>query len=198
MEQTKKDKFWEDESGGKVPYSRTTKAERNREAKAAKLLKSALEAQQKLQALKDTFSEICDDVYAEAIEAVGAKPGKGNFTWFNFDRSVKIEVAISEAIKFDDISIEAAKQKFDVFLEKNLSATNEVVRELIQDAFSTNSNGLDTKKVMSLVRYKTRVADKDFLEAIALIEAALRRPSSRTRRAAPSRSTHSTRCPSCA
>ena len=177
---TGKDPFWIDEKGLNVPYSRTTKLERLKERSSAKLLKDALALQTKLSEFKDRIRETCDKVYREALEEIGGEAGKGNFTWFNFDRSIKIEVNINERIDFDDVKISEAKKRLDEFLDDNLSAADAFIKNLVLDAFHTVKGKLDTKKVMSLLRYRSKIKAPKFREALDLIDASIERPSSKT------------------
>src|SRR5690606_39592899 len=39
--------------------------------------------------------------------------GKGNATFYNFDRSIKVEVSVDAPVKFDEMTIELAKAKLD-------------------------------------------------------------------------------------
>jgi predicted Zn-dependent protease len=134
-----------------------------------------------LSSFKSYIKEVCQEVYETFMaEKDNDTPGKGNFTWFNFDRSIKIEVSINEQITFDDLTIKAAQDKLNEFLGNELSTTQEFIKELIKDAFSTSRGKLDSKKVMSLVRHKNRISDPIFQEAIALVEQSIRRPESKT------------------
>jgi len=177
-------KTWIDENGLEIPVGRVTKAEKLRERAADRLLREASKINDKLGSFKDLMSELCDKVWHESMEEAGADPEKhkGNHTWYNFDRSIKVEVSISERIDFDDVLIAAAKEKFDEFLSSNTSGVDEMIRALIMDAFSTTRGKLDAKKVMSLVRYRSRIdATKypNFHEAVDKIEQSIRRPDSR-------------------
>jgi hypothetical protein len=181
MQQKSTDQLWTDETGTQIPYNRTTKCERLMERQSAKLLKEATKINQDLKCFKGFIKDVCQEVYETFMaEKNNDKPSKGNFTWFNFDRSIKIEVSINEAIQFDDLTIKAAKDKFDVFLNANIDAKQEFVKDMILDAFATSRGNMDVTKVMNLVRYKTRIHDPIFQEAIALVEQSIRRPDSKT------------------
>lgn len=168
-----------------IPAARVTKVEKLRERRADRILKDAEKISQKLAEFKELTSEYCAEVF-EAVMAenqVEATDRKGNFTWYNFDRSIKIEVAISDRIDFDDTLIAAAKEKFDGFLQSSTTQVDEMVRALIMEAFSTNKGRLDVKRVLNLVRYRTRVPMNkypSFHEAVDLIEKAIRKPASKT------------------
>ena len=181
MIQTNKQPMWVDESGNKIPFNRLTAIEKNQEKQAAKIVKEAERLNGLIIAFKSDIKTICEKVYNDFMEAKSVnKPAKGNFTWFNFDRSIKIEVSINDRIEFDDLTMKACKEKFDEFLVLNLDEKQAFVKELINEAFSTSRGKLDAKKVMSLMKYRTRIKDTLFQEALDLLEQSIRRPDSRT------------------
>ncbi|HSW64955.1 MAG TPA: DUF3164 family protein [Dissulfurispiraceae bacterium] len=178
-------KVWKDEKGFEIPASRITGIEKLKERKATQLLREAQRLHEALTTYKRTVAAACAEVYAAAMEYAGVqnKEAKGNFTWYNFDRSIKIEASVNERIDFDDGLIAAAKDKFYEFLSNNTTGVDEMVRSLIMDAFSTTRGRLDAKRVMGLVRYRERINKKRFPlfhEAVDLIEQSIRRPESRT------------------
>ncbi|MBV7268401.1 DUF3164 family protein [Winogradskyella luteola] len=179
---TSRDKEWIDESGVSIPYNRTTKAERLHERSSARILKSAISLNKKLSEFKNLIRKLSDEAYKVFMKEKNSKTKtKGNFTWYNFDRSIKIEVSISEPIRFDDLTIEAAKSKFDEFLDQNIESKNDFVKEMITDAFETQRSGkMDVKQVMNLSRYESKINDPLFSEAVALINQAVRKPKSKT------------------
>jgi hypothetical protein len=177
------EKTWLDESGTQVPYSRTTKAERLKERSANSLMRKSLSANKQLKELKELIKTVSEKVLEEVLKEKGVESlkSKGNYTWYNFNRTVKVEVNINEPISFDDITIAAAKEKFYEFLDKNITSTNEFAKQMILDAFETQrSNKLDAKRVLNLVRYKDSIADPLFTEAVDLINQAVRRPKTKT------------------
>lgn len=182
-QQRAKDQFWKDEAGVEIPYSRTTKVERLHERSAAKVTRAAIAVHEKLAA----FNELLTAASEEAYEAFMAsknitKKGKGNFLWHNFDRSIKIEVNVNQPIVFDDLTITAAKEKLDEFLDNQLEAKNQFVKSMVIEAFETSKGSVDTKKVLSLTKHEERINAPLFSEAVALINQAIRRPKSKTYR----------------
>lgn len=176
------DKEWIDESGTTIPYNRTTKVERLMERSSAKILREALAVNKKLIAFRNSISDLSMEAYDAFMKAKDSKRAtKGNFTWYNFNRSIKIEISISESIKFDDLTISAAKEKFDRFLEENVTSKNDFVKPMILDAFQTQRNAqLDTKRVLGLIRYEVKIKNQLFTDAVKLIQESIRRPKSKT------------------
>ncbi|NHN26790.1 DUF3164 family protein [Flavobacterium jejuense] len=179
---TTKDPVWIDEAGTQIPVNRTTAVERLHERLTAKLLKQAQKVNRDLSAFKDLIQEASIEAYDAFMNDKNvSKETKGNYTWYNFNRTIKIEVAISERIEFDDLTIKAAKEKLDQFLNVNIQSKNEFAKKIVMDAFETQRNkSLDTKKVLGLTRYKKQVNDPMFTEALDLIEQAIRKPESKT------------------
>lgn len=178
--QTSKQPFWTDEKGIQIPYNRITPLERKMEVKSYYLAKKAVDLHNRLADFKREIAEICQGIYEQYMaENKVKKTAKGNFNWYNFDRSIKIEVSVNERIEFDDMAIDAAKAKLEEFLQNNVEAKDEFVKELIMNAFETSRGKLDVKKVMSLVRYKSKIKAPLYKEAIELIENGIRRPDSK-------------------
>src|SRR5690606_20402551 len=95
--------FWVDEKGIQVPYNRTTAFERKQEKTAIKIFKEAENLHNKLVVFKQQIAEECKEIYNAFLKenkVDNALDRKGNFTWHNFDRSIRIEVSVSERIEF--------------------------------------------------------------------------------------------------
>lgn len=180
--QKSSDKLWKDENGLSIPYSRTTKTERLMERRSNQLLNHALKVNEKLVDLKQEIKEVCREVYEQYMaENNNAKSeSKGNFTWHNFDRSIRIEANISEPIKFDDLGIQACKDKLDEFLSENVQTKNAYINDMILDAFQTTRGKLDTKKVLGMLKWRSKIKHKKYHEAMDHLENAIRRPKSKT------------------
>lgn len=175
------DQFWTDESGSQVPYVRTTKSERLMEKESFRIFKEASRLSTDLKAFKNRIKEICQEVYDTYMsEKEASVKGKGNFVWFNFDRSIKIEVSINDRIEFDDLGIIACKAKLDEFFTGAIESKHDYVKEMAMDAFSTTTGKLDVKKVLSLLKWKSKIKEDLFQEAMKLIEDSIRRPDSKT------------------
>jgi len=177
-----KDQVWQDETGMSIPVNRITKAERLTERKTAQIVKKALDLNKRLKEFKSYIKTTAKEIYNAHLKENGGKEKtdyKGNFTFYNFDRSVKVEVNVSEPIEFDDITIQMAQEKLQEFLQTHINADNEFVKELVLDAFKTRRGKLDTKRVLNLTRYVSKVKDPLFKEAVDLINKSIRKRPSR-------------------
>jgi hypothetical protein len=155
--------------------------ERLAERQANRLLQKSLSINSNLLEFKKQVIELCNEVYEKAMEENQTpKDGKGNFTWYNFDRSIKIEVSVSERIEFDDLKITSCREELKKYIEKNVKSEDDFGQQLIDDAFTTTKGKLDAKKVMSLLRYRSKIKDHHFQRALDLLEESVRRPHSKT------------------
>lgn len=175
------DQFWLDETGTKIPYNRINKSERYNEIASAGIAKAAMALNADLIAFKEKVKNSCQKAYDLYMSEKGSdKKSKGNFNWFNFDRSIKIEVSINDRIEFDDLGIIACKDKLDEFLGGNVESKDDAVKALIMDAFNNTKGKLDAKKVMNLLRYRSKIKHQLFQDALNLLEGAIRKPDSKT------------------
>lgn len=179
--QKKTDKFWIDEQGVKMPFSRLHKGEKLAESISEKLFKSALKINEQLEKFKlemiDQCKAVMDQVYADNKQ--DPEKSKGNFTWFNYDRSIKIMVKINERIEFDETLIELCRNKLNEFLDLTVETKDEFIKQFVTDAFSQSRGQLDAKKVMSLLKYRSKIEHPLFQEALGLLEKSIRRPDSK-------------------
>lgn len=179
-----KDQFWTDESGVQIPYSRTTPIERKKEKSAFALVKKAQKVNEFLQDIKNAVTEATEEILNAEREANNVKlDGKGNFTWYSFDRSIKIQVDVQEAIKFDDIKIASAKEKLMDLIRNNIQGDDFII-SLVEDAFQTSRGKLDAKKILSLRKHSSRIKNpqikKGWDEAMNLIDESISRPKSKS------------------
>ena len=183
MNQKSSEQHWIDETGNATQYNRLYKHEKLAEKYSAKILKDGLKINRALSEFKAMVTQACAEMQEQYmkdkdLEAIGK--GKGNMTWYNFDRSIKMEVAIHDQITFDEKGIELCKQLLNQFLDENIESKDIVIKELVNDAFSTSKGNLDAKKVMNLLRYRTKIKYPLFQKALNELEESIRRPSSKT------------------
>lgn len=182
MIQNNKQNTWTDAAGVAVPFNRVNKSEIAKEKAAAKLLKAAMGINGLLLAFKEDIQKTCDTFYQEVLREHKAdkKARKGNFTWYNFDKSIRIEVNATERVEFKNPEIDLAKEKLMSFIKDGLGNTDGFINELVNDAFQTTKGGLDPKKVLGLLKYRNRTKAARFHEALDLIEKSIERSSSKT------------------
>lgn len=179
--QSAKDKTWRDEQGAEIPYNRTTAIERKKENFSHRLAKSAIQINKELADFKKTITVMCNEVFTDVMtEKERKKATKGNFTWYNFNGSIKIEVSINENIEFDGMLIEKAKQKLLEIVSEGIKDDKAMIKELVLSAFQTSKGRLDTKKILGLKKHSSRIKDKRYHEAMAFIDSSIRRPDSKT------------------
>ena len=177
-----KKKKWIDEAGNEIPAHRITVAEKIAEKHSFYLFGLAINVNEQLRLIKEAVLSCSNEVYEAVMteNGVDVSKRKGNFTWFSFDRSIKIEVAINELVVFDDVTITACREKLMQFLKKSLNSTQEFIKDLILDAFQTRAGKLDTKKIMYLLKYEDKIKDQLYSDAMDLLKKSIRKPSKKT------------------
>ncbi|MES2651292.1 MAG: DUF3164 family protein [Bacteroidota bacterium] len=172
---------WVDESGVQIPYNRTTKYERTAERTVSSIAKEAIRLNAGLTAFKQNLKKQAIELYAQFLEANGGKigKGKGGATFFNFDRSIKVEVQVNEPISFDKNTIGLAKEKLDEFLSFGLEGAKDFVKPIIMEAFETRAGQMDTNGILGLRKHISRVNDARFTEAMELVDKAIRKSSTK-------------------
>jgi hypothetical protein len=176
--------FWTDEAGNKIPANRVTKLEKLREKSAFTLATKAGKLSDELASFKALVMETCDNVVKTIMEELKRQPSKkGALTWYNFDQTIKVECDVNEAIRFDPIIIEAAKEKLLEVISANIQG-DDFIKEIVIDAFQTTSGKLDTRRVLGLRKHTSKIKTKSIRDewesAMALIDKSITRPDSKT------------------
>jgi hypothetical protein len=175
-----KEKVWRDESGAEIPVKRITKSEKVTETLLHKAATDAQKANKMLIELKGklraTVQEIIDAIVEENS---GKHTVTKNVNLFNFDRSIKLETAVSDRIEFDDVLLSQCKAKLDEMLDTNFTSDDEFVKDIIMGAFETSKGKPDHRKLMSLKKYASRVKNPLYKEAMDFLDKSIRRPDSR-------------------
>ena len=184
IQQKPADKKWFNEAAEAIPYDRTKASERLSERKLAPLAKKRI-------ALRDAIEKHKEECFATARELYAAflaendgvnnrSKGKGNIIRYNFDRSIKIEINVNEAIVFDESLLQLAKDTLDEMLNDNLSTVKDWLKPIIMAAFTTKKGkSLDTSRVLELLRHEESVPDERYKTAMRYIRQAIRKPKSK-------------------
>lgn len=177
-----KEKVWKDEQDNSIPSTHIKPHEKVNERVTASIATKAIKTSEALKQLRAHIEKLVDEAFEAFRKSYEGKKEtfKGNITIFNFDRSIKVEVRVTDAIQFDDMTIRAAKEKLDDFLKDGISAKDAVIKEMVLDAFSTARGKLDVKKILGLKKYADRIKDDRYEAAMSLIDQAIRRPNSAT------------------
>ena len=178
--QTSKDQFWKDESDIKIPYNRITKTERLIERSVARIHKQHVKMRDGLIEYKKMLADTVEKCYQADMKSKGvdAADKKGGYTMYCFNRTIRVERAVHGNPSYDEATIEAAKIKFDEYMEKNVTGTEEFVKDMIIDAFESRNGQLDKNRINRLISYKNRSKNTLFIEACDLLSTAVRYPSS--------------------
>lgn len=182
-QQTKSDTNWIDESGTSVQYMRTSGSERIKEAIAFKTAKEAIILNEKLLAFKERLKMDVEKVFEtfkneKELDKIGK--GKGGFSFYNFDRTIKIEKTNNDDIRFDDLLVSGAKEIFDIFFAENITSTNEVIKQMVLSAFSSEKGRLNKNKIIELISYRNKVLNKDFTRGCDMLSESMKIAGSKT------------------
>jgi len=175
---TTKDKTWINAAGDPVPVGYVTKPDIKKESMAAKIRKAALNVENELKELHTAMNAAFAEVKALVAQEFEIKNnrkkefGKGAFTWFNFDKSIKIEAEINDIVKWDNSIMTEALACLNSYINGTIGDSHELVKELVNDAFTGSKGMIDTRKVFQLLKYEPKIKDKRFQKACALIKQA--------------------------
>jgi hypothetical protein len=179
--QTSKDEKWKDESGTAIPYNRITAFERSSEVTLYNLAVNANRINATLTEFKAKVKKEATRLYAQFLKENGGiiGKGKGGATFFNFDRSIKVEVSVNDQIVFDENTIGLAKNEMDLLMEEGLEGAKDFIKPILMDAFSTSNGKLDTKKVLGMKKWRSRVNHPRFDQMCEYIDKSIRIPSTK-------------------
>jgi hypothetical protein len=155
MIQKAKDSTWTDHRGQQVPRQYVDRFDVKKEAVIGKLTTDAMALNRRLADFKQKAFGEADALYAEMLKSAEIAPTerKGNYTLYNFDKSVKLTVDVSDRIEFDE-NINFAQQKINDFLVEKTNGADAELAVLVNNAFSTTKGRLDTKRIFQLFQLK--------------------------------------------
>lgn len=163
---------WMNHKSMEVPREYVSKFDRKKELTLGALLKKAEKISDLLMAFKVESFDLADELYHQMMmEAnITATERKGNYTLFSFDKSVKLEVNVSDRIEFDE-NINFAQLKLNEFITAKTEGSDMELRELINNAFTTSKGRLDTKRILGL--FSLKINHPLWVEAMELIKKAI-------------------------
>jgi hypothetical protein len=162
-------KMWVDQDGKEVQTRFITPFDRDKQKRAVRIFKAAQKVAQELDKLKSMMAEDIEaiqDVHCKDRQ-VGATP---TFSFTTYDRRLKIERTRNERVLFDDNLLAAAHSKFKNWLSGFTEDKSQILVELVMDAFTQVKGKPDTKKLLSLLQYRSKISDPTFADALNTLE----------------------------
>ena len=130
------------------------------------VLDDALALEGYLGTKKRTLTDMIKEYLNEVADNYGHE-WKGNAKLYNFSKTKRIDVKISEHISFDE-RLQVAKQKIDECLNRWAQNAKDELKLIINDAFDVDKEGkIDTKKILALQKHK--ITDPLWIEAMKII-----------------------------
>lgn len=175
---TAKNPTWVNAAGDNVPYKFVPQIDRKREAQAAKIHAAALKVEASLQELYALMNMACKEVH-ELIKKEYAlksgkekKEGKGSLTWFNFDKSIKIEADVNDIVKWDSALMTEALAQLNSYLAGTLTDAQLLIKGMVTEGFSNSRGMIDSRKIFQLLKYDAKIKNQHFQKACELIKQA--------------------------
>lgn len=172
---TNKTATWVNAAGDAVPLKFVPKIDKEKEALAGKIHKTATAVEASLNALyelmDDAFTHIRAMIKAEyeLKNKTKKKEGKGSLTWYNFDRSIKVEADMNDIVKWDSALMTEALEHLNKYLSSGLTDTNLLIQGLVKSAFSNRSNMIDSGKVFQILKHQPDIKNATFQKACELM-----------------------------
>ncbi len=166
-------KQWIDHNGQVIPSAYVPKLDKDRDRVAQRYAKKAIDLRDRIAAFKEELLETCDDLYDQMMAENKVNPTtKGGYTVTSFDKAVKIEVAVSQKIEFDD-RIQVAQEMINKYLADKTGDIDDDLRQIINLAFQTTKGSMDVKRVLSL--FSLNIKSKQWLDAMEVLKKSITR-----------------------
>ena len=171
----KKDTIWTNAFGDSVPFKFVPQSDKIKEELGVKIHKEAIKIEGLLNNLHILMNEArqkINTVIREEYELKNKKSlkvTKGSFTWYNFDKSLKVECEMNDIVKWDSSLMTEALNLFNKFLEKSLNEEAILIKGLINSAFSNTKGMIDTGKVFQILKHEDKINNPNFQKACELI-----------------------------
>lgn len=162
-------KIWKDHKGNEIPEKYVPELDKIKDKMVLKTLKQAKIISAQLAKFKKGLMTEADIIFYKMLEEanIDNDQRKGNLTICSFDKSIKVEIKVSDRIQFDD-NITLAQAKLSEYIDLKMEGTDRDIAELINSAFQTDKGKLDNKRIFSLFRMK--IKHPLWIEAIELIK----------------------------
>lgn len=169
--------IWKNHLDQEVPVAYITTIDKKKDRTSRSLITKANRLNKQLSAFKNELLEKCDALYEEMKADANITTGKkGNYTITSFDKSVKLEINVSERVEFDD-RINFAQDKINEFMTIKTKDTDADLTELVTHAFQSSNGKLDSKRILSL--FSLKIKHPLWKEAMDLIKQSIQRNNSK-------------------
>ncbi len=165
----KHEDYMEDSRGRMVPKGLVDEIDQQRDSIVRELVASAKALQAAMCQFKDQAMGDVQAFVELSAEKYNVQLGgrKGNVTLVNFDGRLKVQVAISEHLAFDE-RLKAAKKLIDECLTSWTQDSRDEIKTLVLDAFQVDKEGrLNTSRILGLRRLS--IDDQRWLKAMGAI-----------------------------
>lgn len=149
----KSNKVWHDHRGNEVPREYVPEFDQKQEAQIGKIYNEAQKLSDQLADFKVKSFMIADEMYAQMLRNAKIDPTdrKGNYSLTSFDKSVKVEVNVSDRIDFDE-NITMAQEKLNQFIRTKTEGADQDLAALVNQAFTTRKGRLDKARIFGLLQ----------------------------------------------
>lgn len=171
-------KEWRDHKGNMIPTNYISPYDKRKEVVLRKLLKKADAINVRLVDFKSELQANLEALYAQMLKEYNSEPSEFNEskTFYNFDRSIKIEVSIDDVITFGD-RINVAQQKLKEFMAAKSEGVDGDLMLIVNQAFTTTKGRLDKARIFNL--FKLNIKHPKWEEAMQLIKDSIETNSTR-------------------
>lgn len=172
MKSQKSIKTKKDHNGYEIPVSQIKPLDLLKDKAAVSISAKFSKISVQLAELKEWAFEQADNVYEQQLKVYkfdgkNTDDMKGNFTFFSFDKSIKVEVAIGTKLEFDD-KINMAKAMIDEYLTDLVKGQSSDVALIVNNAFVTSRGRLDHKKILNL--FTLQIKAPKWIQAMEILK----------------------------
>ncbi|MEC4724549.1 DUF3164 family protein [Shewanella sp. D64] len=146
--------FMCDAKGNLVALSNIKAIDLIRDELVGKLSGLAIKQQAQMRAFKTSMLNELESFVSLSADEYQLKLGgkKGNITLLNFNSTLKIQIAISDQLQFDE-RLQVAKQLIDECIHDWSNGANDRIRTLVEHAFQVDKEGqVSTARILGLRR----------------------------------------------
>lgn len=162
--------YMQNAKGHLIPLSKIKEIDLLRDEQARKIAKKAKEINLLLKESKTQMFSDFNDFVALSASEYDTKIGgaKGNASITSFDGSIKVQLAVSDNVVFDE-RLQVAKSLIDECLHEWSETSNDNIKAIINHAFQVDKEGkISTHRVLGL--RSLNITDEKWLKAMQAIQ----------------------------